>query len=311
MKKMKKRYRYVFYGILGLIFLYFNLVIVNTFLPTRKVPRNDFFKTSDFLNIAHRGGAGIAPENTLWAFSNALVVGADVLELDFHRSKDNVLVAIHDKSVDRTTEGTGLVKDLTLQEIKELNAGYRFQKNGEFPFRSLGIKIPTLEEVFSAFPEERMVIEIKPIDEENFASTRLICMLLEKYDRLDRTLIASFSDEVIAHLIENCPNVLTVSALGDSFKFLILNKLNLINLYKPLHLAFEIPPSAFDGKLKVYSPSFLEEAAKRNISLHLWTINDEEEMKRFLQEGVHGILTDYPDKLTKIIESRQESKEKP
>ena len=301
--KKKSKKRYFLYAFIMVVFLYINLLVVNVFLPVSKVPQNEFFKNTEFLNIAHRGGGGIAPENTLWAFSNALRVGADVLELDFHRSKDNVLVVIHDESVDRTTDGSGLVKEMDLRQIRSLNAGYRFEKNGEFPFRPLGIKIPTLEEVFLAFPEEKMVIEIKPTDEEKLKSVRLICDLLKKHNRLTHTLVASFSNKVINHLIENCLGVLTISALGDSLTFLILDKINLTSFYPPKHLSFEIPPSILGGKVKIYTDSLLRETVKRNMSLHVWTINDEEEMRYFLKEGVHGILTDYPDRLTEVIKN--------
>ncbi len=290
------------YILMALVFpfiTYLFLFLVHMALPVKKVPANNFFPLNDFLNIAHRGGRGIAPENTLYAFSNALKVGADVLEMDVHLTKDNHLVVIHDETVARTTDKTGEVKNFTLKAIKELDAAYRFQENNQFPLRKTGITIPTLEEVFSAFPKVRMVVEIKPREAVNL-STQKMCELLTKYNRLDLTLIAAFSNDTIAAFREVCPAGQTVSPLEDSLEFLFLHKLNLLDFYSPDHIAFEIPPSVFES-ISIYTPAFLKEANQRNISVHLWTINDEKEMQLYIADGAQGILTDYPDKLEKLL----------
>lgn len=107
------------------------------------------------LVFAHRGGGGLIPENTLEAFVYSARMGVDVLELDVHATKDGALVVLHDASVDRTTDGRGRVNELTLDEIKKLDAGYLFSADGNqtFPFRGRGVTVPTLSEIFDALPE--------------------------------------------------------------------------------------------------------------------------------------------------------------
>ena len=113
--------------------------------------------------IAHQGGDGLWPGNTLYAFEQAAALGVDVLEMDLHITKDGVLVINHDETVDRTTDGTGTIEDMTLAELKALDAGYDWSKDGgqTFPYRGMGLTIPTLEEIFQTFPEYHMTIEIK------------------------------------------------------------------------------------------------------------------------------------------------------
>src|SRR5919107_1371126 len=115
------------------------------------------------VNFAHRGGADIAPENTLEGFRNGIRVGAGVLELDVHTTADGHVVVIHDATVDRTTQSTGAVREMTLAEIKSLDAGYRFSSDGgrTFPHRDQGIKVPTLEEVYDEFDGVPINVEIK------------------------------------------------------------------------------------------------------------------------------------------------------
>ena len=117
------------------------------------------------LVMAHRGGAGLWPENTMFAFERAAEMGADVIETEIHSTADNNLVLIHDKTVDRTTNGTGPVNSFTLAELKELDAGYKWTTDGgrTFPFRGKGITVPTLEEVFTGLPNIPINIDIKQI----------------------------------------------------------------------------------------------------------------------------------------------------
>ncbi|MEZ4374468.1 MAG: glycerophosphodiester phosphodiesterase family protein [Polyangiaceae bacterium] len=111
-------------------------------------PAGPLLLSNHFLNIAHRGGRKLAPEHTLVAYQNGLDVGADILELDVHATSDGVLVLMHDDTVDRTTNGTGAIKELTFAELRSLDAAYNFSEDGgqTFPYRGKGIQVPTLEE---------------------------------------------------------------------------------------------------------------------------------------------------------------------
>ncbi len=144
-------------GTIGTLGLFF------TFLPVSKQVTKPFFENGGLpLVIAHQGGEHLAPSNTMIAFEQAVEMGVDVLETDIHITKDGHLVAIHDPTVDRTTNGQGEVAALTLEEVKQLDAGYHFvDLDGNNSFRGKGVTIPTVEEMFQAFPNTRIEIEIK------------------------------------------------------------------------------------------------------------------------------------------------------
>jgi len=154
--------------------------------PARKHSFFDSLPKERPVVIAHRGGAHLRPENTLDAFGGALKVGADVLEMDVHLSADGTPVVIHDATVDRTTEGAGLVSSFTIEELKALDAGYRFQsEDGRgFPYRGAGVTVPTLREVFTAFPSAHIVVDAK--DNDIRLADSMIALVRE-FDRADRT----------------------------------------------------------------------------------------------------------------------------
>jgi len=142
------------------------------------------------VNIAHRGGAEIAPENTLEGFREGLSVGAGALELDVHTTADGHVVVIHDATVDRTTQSTGAFREMTLAEIKRLDAGYRFTPDGgeTFPYRGEGIRIPTLEEVYDEFVEGPINVEIKG---ERPGIEEAVWQVIEEAGARERTLVVS------------------------------------------------------------------------------------------------------------------------
>src|SRR5215208_4117973 len=145
------------------------LTLIAAFMPD--APSKSYYENlSRPLVIAHQGGDGVWPGDTMYAFENAVAIGADVLEMDAHVTKDGQIVLMHDEEVDRTTDGTGLIEDLTLEHLKQLDAAYKWSTDDgkTFPYRGQGIQVPMLEELFPTFPEMRYVIEIKltenPID---------------------------------------------------------------------------------------------------------------------------------------------------
>jgi len=160
-----KRRQFVIYVLLIVL----SLALIGALTPDAP-SKNYYGDLPHPLVIAHQGGDGLWPGDTIYAFENAVKVGADVLEMDAHVTKDSQIVLMHDEKLDRTTEGTGLIEDLTLLELKQLDAAYHWSNddNKIFPLRGQGIEVPTLEELFQKFPKMRYVIEIKltqnPID---------------------------------------------------------------------------------------------------------------------------------------------------
>lgn len=249
------------------------------------------------LVIAHRGGGGLAPENTLPAFNEAVDLGVDVLELDVHGTADGKLVVIHDADVARTTNGSGKIGDLTLAQIKQLDAGFRWTNDGgkTFPFRGAGITIPTLEEVFEAFPQMRFNIEPKQRVPSIVGS---LCEIVREYKMAEKIVASSFKQEVIDEFRRECPQTATGASPLEAAKFLMMYQTGIDESYSPPMQALQLPDSAIvDRKL-------IEAAHGRNLQVHIWTVNDETAMKRLLDAGVDGIMTDYPERLLKLLNRR-------
>jgi len=160
----------------------------------------DFFKNNRPLVIAHQGGELLASSNTMAAFTNAVNMGVDVLETDLHITKDGQLVAIHDPTIDRTTNGHGKVADMTLEEIQKFDAGYQFKDlQGNYSFRGKGINIPTAEEMLQSLGNTRIEMEIKddnPPERIDEMAAKLWA-LIEKYHMEDKILVASFDQDIL------------------------------------------------------------------------------------------------------------------
>jgi glycerophosphoryl diester phosphodiesterase len=220
--------------------------------------------------------------------------------MDIHSSADGVLVTIHDDTVDRTTDGTGRVTDLTLAELKSLDAGSYWTEDGgaTYPYRGQGVTIATLEEVFAAFPDRRMVIEIK---QEEPSIVEPFCALIAAYGMTDKVLVASFLQPVIDGFRAECPSVATSAARTDTIKFYLLQLLRLQNLVTPSYEAFQVPEQ-FAG-IKVLTPHFIKAAQQRGVRVEVWTVNDSADMSRFLRQGVDGIITDRPDLMRQVLQA--------
>jgi glycerophosphoryl diester phosphodiesterase len=266
--------------------------------PIQRVPAHPFFIEHDLLVIAHRGGRGLWPENTLYTFRRAAQLGVDILEMDIRATDDEVLVVLHDEDVDRTTDGHGRVEDLTLEQVRDLDAGYRWtdDEGATFPFRGLGIQIPTLEEVLSSLDGVRFVMEIKPPSTEVAAS---LCRIIREHGKEGNILVSSFHQEAMETFRELCPTVATGATPKEALLFYQLNRFRLDFLQEPEAEALQVP-QAF-GDIDVLTPRFLSGARKFNIQVHVWTINGVDEMKRLVRTGVDGIMTDYPDRLLEVL----------
>jgi glycerophosphoryl diester phosphodiesterase len=253
------------------------------------------------LNQAHRGGAGIAPENTLEAFQKALSVGAGGLELDVHATADGHLVVIHNERVDRTTDGSGAVGEMTLAEVKRLDAGYCFTKDGgrSYPWRGQGIRVPTFKEVYERFEGVPINVEIKKpvrpgVEEALFDA-------IQAAGGEDRTLVVSENFGAIRRFRKVADGrVATGSSTVEILVFDVLRRLHLSSLLRPPYRALQ-GPEKFWGLLPVVTPAFVRAAHEVEVRVDVWTINDEPSMRRLLGFGVDGIMTDRPDLLGGIL----------
>lgn len=289
------RWLLVLVAFLAVVYLYFA-----TLHPHEEVPDHVFFDAPGPWAIAHQGGRGLWPENTLYAFEKAESLGADVLEMDLRVTADGEIVVMHDPTVDRTTDGSGRVDELTLAELRELDAGYRFDDgSGAFPFRGRGLAVPTLENVLERFDRSRLIVEMKDFTPD--AAARL-CRILEVHDATNRVLVASFGHDPMRAFREACPRVATSATLREGLLLYQLHRLHLARLYRSPAVALQIPES-FRGRRVVDRP-LLELADAYNVKIQVWTVNDEADMKRLLSLGVHAIMTDYPDRLLRQLGRR-------
>jgi glycerophosphoryl diester phosphodiesterase len=248
------------------------------------------------LLIAHRGGGALAPENTLVAFRRALEWWrADILELDVQPTSDGEVVVFHDATLDRTTDGSGPVASHTLRELRALDAGFRFGLDGAFPFRSIGVGIPTLTEVLNAFPAARINVEIK-----DCRAQERVRESIEKANATHRVLVAA-GDLANRSLFHDHPVAKSASA-EELRAFYIAHRLRLTSRMRMRVDAFQMP-ERHEGR-QVLSPRLVSDAHARNIAVHVWTVDEAGDMHRLLDWGVDGIITDRPDRLAEVLHSR-------
>ncbi|MEE2863092.1 MAG: glycerophosphodiester phosphodiesterase [Gemmatimonadota bacterium] len=249
------------------------------------------------LLVAHRGGSRLAPENTMAAFYSAVRDwGADMLELDVRLSKDGVVMVIHDDSVDRTTNGAGPVSAYTSRELKKLDAGYRFRDlDGDFSFRGKGVTIPTLNELLEALPAVWLNIEAK---EASVAGP--LVEVIRNHGAEYRVLVAAEHEKnrIDARGYKGPWGAST----RDCILFWILHRLPGGAGFTPKADVFQVPES-WHG-FRVLTPRLVAEAHKMNIPVHVWTVDDQDDMRRLLSWGVDAIQTDRPDILSQVLVSK-------
>lgn len=267
-----------------------------------RVPSQPFSHQGGVVVLAHRGFSGRYPENTMLAFEKAAELPIDGLEMDIHATKDGVLVISHDDSVERMTNGEGKIEEYTLAELKKLDAGYRFTPDGgqTYPYRGQGLTIPTMEEVLQRFTDLWINVDIKQHDRQ---AVEKFCALISKYDAHEQLCVGSFSSEAVQHFRKVCPNVVSLATLKEIAQLFVLNKFHLERWYDG---GYPVQVSPQDTRLgitfDVVTPRFLEAAHNRNTAVHLWTINEKSEMKRFIEWGVDGIITNYPDRALALLD---------
>ncbi len=300
--------------------------------PYQKADPNRWRITEgDPLNYAHRGGVIDFPENTLYAYSEvAKLDEAIVLEMDVYQTLDNELVIIHDLDVDRTTNGTGLIADLTLAELRQLDAAYWFvpgvgtprdRPEADYVFRGIAtgdrppppgytaddFRIPTLEEALARYPDRLINLELKPdLDGEGMYETQMAA-LLKAYGRFDDVIAASFVDEAANNFKAVAPCVHTSVPLGQGTFLVLASQGDLPLPPVPEHVAFQVPPDTsqigqIDLLIQVVTEDFVQDAHNANLAVQVWTINSCEEMLAMIDLGVDAIMTDRPVLLQSLLD---------
>ncbi|ASB91451.1 glycerophosphodiester phosphodiesterase [Bacillus sonorensis] len=259
---------------------------------------------NQILNVAHRGASGHAPEHTLLAYKLGQRMKGDYIEIDLQMTKDGRLIAMHDETLDRTTNGTGLVKDHTLKEIKQLDAGSWF--NEKYPELAkkeyVGLKVPTLEEVIQTFGKNaRYYIETKSP---------------EVYPQMEEKLLNTLNKYKLTG-----PNVHSNKVIIQSFSPESLNIIHQLNPAIPLVqlLWYDGPASITDDELKAYKTysvglgmnfdqidqAYVQKVRKAGLLIHPYTVNEKEDMRRLLDWGVTGMFTNFPDRLQQVLQENK------
>ncbi len=253
-------------------------------------------KTGKPLLFAHRGSRLLAPENTFAAFDLGLAARADVLEIDIRISRDDEIIVIHDQSVERTTNGRGLVSEHTLSRLKKFNAGHGFISTFGESFAHRKIRLPTLLELYEAYPNVIVNIDIK--DTRRHAA-RLLAQAIEKANAEHRTVVASFHGNILRYFRLIAPNVATSATFSE-----------VLGLY----FSSQMTPAKTDSAQKVLQipthykmiplnhKRFIDCIHRGNGLVNYWTINDPISIRDLLKRGADGIITDRPDLALEIFQ---------
>jgi len=267
-------------------------------LPTFADTSSDDPWKSLMLLGAHRGGGGAWPENTLYAFTEASKQYPEILlEGDLQLSADGHVVLIHDKTVDRTTEGTGAVKDLTLAQLKALDAAYDFSLDDgkTFPLRGKGITIPTLDKLLETFPDRPFLLELK--DGETITTSSL--ELMKKHQAENRILLASFNPEWMNQVRTLAPNMATCYDMTNAMGMLQALRKGDWDTYIPVARVLSLPKKYV--RIFKLTPEEIGKIRKKGIMVQVHTLNTPDSIQRYIDMGVDSILTDYPERLNQVI----------
>jgi glycerophosphoryl diester phosphodiesterase len=238
------------------------------------------------LTIAHRGAKGEAPENTLAAFRLGIEQGCDAIELDVHLSKDGQVVVCHDYTINRTSDLTGTVKEMTVAELKKADAGRWFHEKYE------GERFPLLEEVFELTPPEIMInVEIKDSCDRKLEP--VLAQLMKQYNRIDNVVVSSFNHKSLVYL----------KHLEDDIKIGLLYDFGPAR-HSAVAATTGVPVFSLHPNFKNVTKEDVRDAVASGFQVYPYTINDAAKLQTAIDYGVSGIITDYPGRLRELLRTQ-------
>jgi glycerophosphoryl diester phosphodiesterase len=248
------------------------------------------FEADRPLIFAHRGGAKLAPENTIPAIDNGMRLGADGFEIDVQLSADGVPVVIHDQTLERTTGHSGPVSALSADELARVDAGFHFEADGGHPFRGQGVGIPRLVELLKRHPAARVIIEMKGGQPELALA---VAAAVRKTDAVKRVCVGSFYQHALNAIREADQDIVTSASTSEARWTLHRSWVRWPWVSKQPYVAFQVPEYA--GRMRVVSPAFVRQVRKQGQVMQVWVVNEREDVRRLLDWGVDGIISDRPD----------------
>jgi glycerophosphoryl diester phosphodiesterase len=248
-----------------------------------------FFTRSSHRVFAHRGGSGLAPENTLAAFDNGLALGADGLELDVHLSRDGVVVVHHDKLLDRTTDLRGAIAGRDAGELDRADAGYWFRQGDAFPFRGRRHAVPRLVDVLSRYGDIPIIIELKV---NTTAMAEAVVRSVREAGASERVCIGSFGLRVLWAVRRLAPDIAT-SAAREEVRLALYRSRWGWPVRNARYDGYQVPELA--GKTRIVSRRFVADAHAAGLGIQVWTVDAADDARRLLGYGVDALITDRPD----------------
>lgn len=244
--------------------------------------------------FAHRGGAGVAPENTIAAFDHAMALGVDGLELDVQFSRDGVVVVHHDTMLSRTTDLAGPVAGKTADELARANAAYRFRTSGASSRSWTGnghVGIPSLADVLQRYRDTRVIIELK---QNEPALANAVLAVVRRADADERVCLGSFGRRVLRAARAIAPHVAT-SAAREEVRWALYRSWLRWPVSSVGYGGYQVPEWA--GATHVVSRRFVRDAHDAGLGVQVWTVDNPDDARRLLDWGVDALITDRPDLL--------------
>ncbi len=292
------------------------IYVVLQFIPIDNIKYDNSFMVEEGeapLVIAHGGGKVLNPENTWMALDYAYELGVDVLEVDLHLTKDNVLVTYHNNTLDDLSTASGKVADYTYDELKEHNFGQFFvDLDGNMPYKNLSqeelasydyaLSLASLEEMFIKYGKDVLyVVEIKDDGDLGIKAADELMRLITKYEMEEYACMASFHPEVIAYINDNkTTNMINSYDFDTSLMFVIASLVGFDYFMDSPSHGFQLPTSEYS--IPLTSPYLLSKIERHDKFIHYWTVNEIDEMMLCIEANADGIITDRPDLLIPLLE---------
>jgi len=234
--------------------------------------------------IGHRGAAGHAPENTLASFERAFELGARFIETDLHLTRDARFVAIHDRTLERTTNGRGAVRDFTLAQLRDLEAGQWYDR------KYIGERIPTIEEILAFARRHDVVVYLELKYEAAWGMHHALAGALRDPQDAARTVVISFDPGTLAGLRKLDASIMTGLLVEESGADLVKTSI-------------EVGARQLCPRSALVTPGLVDQAHHADLHVATWTVNELDEMRAVIAAGVDGVMTDFPDRLLAVLES--------
>jgi glycerophosphoryl diester phosphodiesterase len=238
--------------------------------------------------IAHRGASGHAPENTMAAFERAVELGVVFIETDLHLTRDARFVAIHDRTLERTTNGRGNVADFTLAELRRLDSGLWYDR------QFMGQRIPTLEDILDFSRQHDVVFYLEVKYDAAWGMHHALVGALQKQQDAARTIVISFDASAIESVRKLDASIMTGLLVEEG-----------PNQHDAVRRALEVGARQLCPSAALVTPELAEQTHRADLLLATWTVDDPDEMRRVIAAGADGVMTDFPDRLMAVVEDSQ------